>query len=486
MVVKHHLPSWVCNYLLFQDGVNSNILSISFNIILADNEKMHLFQPTNVHKCTDDDLVGDFINALRIVTLAKNIYVIVKKANHFDLHNGIRKLMENSSLNDMFLVKTIDFWEEYMDVRDKLSQLDSVTIFKTALKFLQVMRSDFKKIVENDSDLCRIANLVEYSVKLPEKKISQIESLQSRVRNYLSNERNHSELNAKLLNDIYDVSSDTLHNQESTTTTTASTTAQRNIVYNDIQHIKKFDLAIVECAAKFMASNSNSNELSERMLYCMRMLNLYTKKVVFKLKLFHRFVKKFSVSTPEAPTKPFDVNVRNILCMSDVKCKLNLNTILLNCRAASYAYNISPTVEIRTVKPTSLIRIYPAGKIFSLGSTSIDEASDAIFKCIQMLEKLGFPVIRGEIIVNNIMATCDAGFRINMHLLLEQLKKTCPSSTRKRCCIRMLEPKVTVQVCKNGTLIFTGFTNMDDLYVAKNKIVEEINKADYSYDSEEL
>lgn len=152
MVVKHHLPSWVCNYLLFQDGVNSNILSISFNIILADNEKMHLFQPTNVHKCTDDDLVGDFINALRIVTLAKNIYVIVKKANHFDLHNGIRKLMENSSLNDMFLVKTIDFWEEYMDVRDKLSQLDSVTIFKTALKFLQVMRSDFKKIVENDSD----------------------------------------------------------------------------------------------------------------------------------------------------------------------------------------------------------------------------------------------------------------------------------------------------------------------------------------------
>jgi transcription initiation factor TFIID TATA-box-binding protein len=125
-------------------------------------------------------------------------------------------------------------------------------------------------------------------------------------------------------------------------------------------------------------------------------------------------------------------------------------------------------------KPKTATLIFSSGKMVCTGAKSERQARKAVFKVVDELKKDGIVIMgKPEIMIQNIVASCGLGGRIDLEKAVYGLKKTMYEPEQFPGLIyRMDEPKVVILVFTSGKLVCTGAKKETQVYAAVKKLQE--------------
>ncbi|GIY99969.1 TATA-box-binding protein [Caerostris extrusa] len=172
-------------------------------------------------------------------------------------------------------------------------------------------------------------------------------------------------------------------------------------------------------------------------------------------------------ASPVLPPKDSGIipKVHNVVCSVDLGCKLELLKIALHLRNAEYNPRRFHAVIMRILDPKTACLIFRSGKIVVTGARSEDAAHLAARKYARLIQKLGFDVKFIDFKIQNMVASCDVKFPIN----IEQLYCShCQFSSYEPelfpgLIYRLVKPRIVVLIFVSGKIVLTGGKSREEV-----------------------
>ncbi len=170
------------------------------------------------------------------------------------------------------------------------------------------------------------------------------------------------------------------------------------------------------------------------------------------------------------------INIENVVASATLKQRIDLNAIVRVFPGVEYRPEQFPGLVYRLKKPKTATLIFSSGKMVCTGSKSERQARKAVLKVVDELKKDGIVIIgRPEIVIQNIVASCGLGGRIDLEKAVFGLTKTMYEPEQFPGLIyRMDEPKVVILVFASGKLVCTGAKKEIQVYIAVKKLQETL------------
>ena len=132
-------------------------------------------------------------------------------------------------------------------------------------------------------------------------------------------------------------------------------------------------------------------------------------------------------------------------------------------------------MRIREPRTTALI--FATGKMIVTGAKKEKDARNAAMKYTAIIVRVGFPVTCKDFKVQNMTATCDAGFPIRLEGLVyaHSSNATYEPELFPGLVYRMTEPKVSLLIFVSGKVILTGAKSVEALTTAFEIIYPILN-----------
>mmetsp|Transcript_31856 Transcript_31856/g.71578 ORF Transcript_31856/g.71578 Transcript_31856/m.71578 type:complete len:217 (-) Transcript_31856:48-698(-) len=163
---------------------------------------------------------------------------------------------------------------------------------------------------------------------------------------------------------------------------------------------------------------------------------------------------------------------QNVVATVNLGCKLNLRTIAQRARNAEYRPTHFDAVIMRIREPKTTALIFVTGKMICTGAKSEEDARVASRKFVRIIQKIGFQASFRAFKVQNLVASCDVGFRVRLETIASVHHNYCTYEPEifPGLVYRMLEIKVVVLVFHSGKLVLTGAKSKRDIDIAWNLI----------------
>nr|XP_043634287.1 TATA-box-binding protein-like isoform X2 [Erigeron canadensis] len=105
---------------------------------------------------------------------------------------------------------------------------------------------------------------------------------------------------------------------------------------------------------------------------------------------------------------------RNIVSTADLRCKLDLKSIVLRARNAEYNPKRFAAVIMRIREPKTTALLFASGKMVCTGAKSEEQSRHAARKYARIIQKLGNASDYKDFKIQNIVASCDVKFPIRL------------------------------------------------------------------------
>ncbi|GFU45479.1 TATA-box-binding protein [Nephila pilipes] len=175
-------------------------------------------------------------------------------------------------------------------------------------------------------------------------------------------------------------------------------------------------------------------------------------------------------AAPVIPPHPSGIipKVHNVVCSVDLGCKLDLLKIALRLRNAEYNPKRFHAVIMRILEPKTAALIFRSGKIVVTGARSEAASHLAARKYARLIQKLGFDVKFIDFKIQNMVASCDVKFPIQIEHLYTSHCQFCSYEPElfPGLIYRLIHPRVVVLIFVSGKIVITGGKNRNDLKVA--------------------
>jgi transcription initiation factor TFIID TATA-box-binding protein len=162
------------------------------------------------------------------------------------------------------------------------------------------------------------------------------------------------------------------------------------------------------------------------------------------------------------------MELRNIIGVTDLGCKLNLKDISLKVPTARYNPYRFSGLTLRISSPKASAQVFSSGKVVCLGTKSLDELDLAGREFARLLALLGYEVKFNSFTIKNMVGSCSAGFRINLGKLVDNhggiFEPELFPAFQKRV------ENVTLLIFHSGKIIATGAKTKEEIDHAYNKI----------------
>lgn len=164
--------------------------------------------------------------------------------------------------------------------------------------------------------------------------------------------------------------------------------------------------------------------------------------------------------------------LNNIVSTVDLDCDLDLIKLTLHARNAEYNPRRFSAVIIRLSEPKSTGLVFRSGKLVCTGARNIEASRLAARKLALIIQKIGYAVKFIDFKVQNIVATSDVRFPIDLEQIALTHVRFCTYEPEifPGLVYRMLEPKVSLLVFVTGKVVLTGAKTLEDLNSAFAKI----------------
>ncbi|XP_033249713.1 serine-rich adhesin for platelets isoform X25 [Drosophila miranda] len=125
------------------------------------------------------------------------------------------------------------------------------------------------------------------------------------------------------------------------------------------------------------------------------------------------------VSKLSAVEKHLQLLYRPFSCVIEMICRFNIFELCILISDSSYDPGCHPSVSVRTVNPTGLVKIYAGGKMVSTALTA-ESALTCLFKVVRMVEELDFKMDVNNLSQNIVHASFCMPFSLDLDRLYEQ------------------------------------------------------------------
>ncbi|KAF8764012.1 uncharacterized protein LOC129965437 [Argiope bruennichi] len=179
-----------------------------------------------------------------------------------------------------------------------------------------------------------------------------------------------------------------------------------------------------------------------------------------------------SISIPQFPNPvipPSDSGiipkVHNVVSSVDLGCKLDLLKIALRLRNAEYNPRRFHAVIMRILDPKTAALIFRSGKIVITGARSEAAAHLAARKYARLIQKLGFDVKFIDFKIQNMVASCDVKFPIQIEDLYSKHCQFCSYEPElfPGLIYRLVKPRVVVLIFVSGKIVLTGGKSREEV-----------------------
>lgn len=157
----------------------------------------------------------------------------------------------------------------------------------------------------------------------------------------------------------------------------------------------------------------------------------------------------------------------------NLNCPLNLKQIALQARNAEYNPWRFAAVVMWLKVPKTTALIFASGKMVCTGSKNEECAKIASWKFARIIQKLGNPVQFTQFKIQNIVASCDIGFTLDLEYVASKYTDFCSYEPEvfPGLVFRMLEPKLVILIFVSGKIVFTGAKNKHDIDLSFQKVL---------------
>ncbi|CAM9415986.1 unnamed protein product [Discosporangium mesarthrocarpum] len=158
--------------------------------------------------------------------------------------------------------------------------------------------------------------------------------------------------------------------------------------------------------------------------------------------------------------------VVNVTATSSVKCKLDLQNIVMRARNAEYNPRRFSACVIRLTDPKATALVFSSGKMVVTGSKSESMARLACRKFNKIIEKLGNDVQLSDFAIQNMVATTDVKFPLRLEgLVASSHSQFCSYEPElfPGLIYRLAQPKVCLLIFVSGKVVLTGGKSIANL-----------------------
>ena len=166
------------------------------------------------------------------------------------------------------------------------------------------------------------------------------------------------------------------------------------------------------------------------------------------------------------------LKMQNIMASVNMGTRVDLDKITQTARNAEYNPKRFQAVIMRIRDPRTTALIFASGKMIITGARSEEAASIAGKKYVAIVQKVGFAAKFEDFKVQNMTATCDAGFPIRLEgfAFAHAAQSTYEPELFPGLVFRLAEPKCVMLIFVSGKCVLTGSKSINALTAAFEKV----------------
>jgi len=176
-------------------------------------------------------------------------------------------------------------------------------------------------------------------------------------------------------------------------------------------------------------------------------------------------------------TSPPPIKIENVVALACLYQPLDLESIYRVVPGVEYNPERFPGLIYRLRRPRATVLVFSSGKMVCAGANSERKAKNAINKIISELKGRGI-VITGkpEIIIQNIVATSNLGFEVDLEDLAQILDGTIYEPEQFPGLIyRMKEPEIVALIFSSGKIVCAGAKEESQLKACITRLANSLN-----------
>ena len=188
---------------------------------------------------------------------------------------------------------------------------------------------------------------------------------------------------------------------------------------------------------------------------------------------------KKSKKAPEIQKKEErDIHVVNIVVSTSLEHDVPLEKMAATLSNTEYNPEQFPGLVIRIKEPKTSALIFSSGKVVCTGARTLAKVEESIKQIIKSLEKIGIKIkIKPVINVQNIVAAGSVDMDLNLNVLAMKLENTEYEPEQFPGLVYKLpQAKATFLLFSNGKIVCTGTKSEEQVHVALDKLIENLNK----------
>ncbi|MFC2154614.1 TATA-box-binding protein [Candidatus Altiarchaeota archaeon] len=194
--------------------------------------------------------------------------------------------------------------------------------------------------------------------------------------------------------------------------------------------------------------------------------NIFIHLCLFKLE------EDFNISAEMA----IETKVENMVSAITLDQKIDLKHLSKTVSGVEYNPENFPGLVYRIHEPRVAMLVFSSGKVICTGARSIDDVDAAL---IQLKKKLGEADIKVEgeplVEVQNIVASSDLGFKVNLDLLaVECINTEYEPEQFPGLVFRLEHPKTVMLIFHSGKMIITGAKTEQDIHKSAENTKKEV------------
>jgi transcription initiation factor TFIID TATA-box-binding protein len=173
--------------------------------------------------------------------------------------------------------------------------------------------------------------------------------------------------------------------------------------------------------------------------------------------------------------------VENIVASTRLADSLDLTAIAIALEGAEYEPEQFPGLIYRLKEPKTALLLFRSGKVNCTGGKSMDDVRKSIDIVIDLLDKVGIPIIKSpEIEIQNMVAVYDLGCELNLTAIAMSLGLEGVEYEPEQfpgLVYRFKDPKVVTLLFGSGKIVLTGAKRTEDLDLAIETLKEDLKAA---------
>lgn len=172
-------------------------------------------------------------------------------------------------------------------------------------------------------------------------------------------------------------------------------------------------------------------------------------------------------------SRKWKVGIVNIVATSRIGENLDLKRIA-RLNGAKYDPKVFPGVILKVEQPKAAILVFKSGRTVCTGTKRIEDAEAALKKVVEDISRLGIEVKLGQVKIQNIVASADLGFDVNLNALALGLLEDTEYEPEQfpGLFYKLDEPRALVLVFSSGKIVIVGCKDEECIERAVKKVYD--------------